>query len=105
MTVSADLLSANFAPNQSNLQPTPTRMASAATIAPTTYLTVVSGTVAVATITPPLTGQHTLALLFTDASPAATVTTGNIGKASTPIINKTLHMTYDPVAALYYPSY
>jgi len=80
-------------------------LASAATIAPTTFMTTVTGTVPVTTITPPVTGSHMLALRFTTASPGVTGTTGNIGIASTTVVNKILLMFYDPVAAKYYPSY
>ena len=90
---------------QNGLMPTPVTLASAATIAPTTFMTTVTGTVPVTTITPPVTGSHMLAFRFTTASPGVTGTTGNIGIASTTVVNKILLMCYDPVAAKYYPSY
>lgn len=95
----------NLSTVQSSQQPKPVTLASAATIAPTTFLTTVTGTVPVTTITPPVTGQHMLALRFTNASPGVTGTTGNIGIASTTVLNKVLYMAYDPIAAKYYPSY
>src|SRR6266852_6292546 len=61
---------------QNNLQPFPVTLASAATIAPTTGLTFVTGTVAVTVITPPVTGYHLLVLIFTNASPTAMATGG-----------------------------
>lgn len=90
---------------QSQIQQKPVTLASAATIAPTTFLTNVTGTVPLATITPPVTGSHMLALRFTNASPGVTGTTGNIGIATTTVLNKVLFMCYDPIPAKYYPSY
>ncbi len=101
----SDLNFQNMSTVQSNEQPMPVTLASSATIAPTTFMTTVTGTVPVTTITPPVTGQHMLALRFTTASPGVTGTTGNIGIATTTVVNKVLYMAYDPVAAKYYPSY
>ncbi len=100
-----DLNFQNLSTVQNNLQPTPKTVASAATIAPTTFLTNVTGTVPVATITPPVTGCHMLALRFVTASPGVTATTGNIGIATTTVVDKVLFMTYNPATAKYYPSY
>jgi hypothetical protein len=77
-------------------------MASAATIAPTTRLTFVTGTVQVATITPPVTGYHELVLIFTDANPGALLTSGNIKTAYTPLQNKSFSLHYDPSTAKYW---
>jgi len=90
---------------QNSNMPAPVTLASSATIAPTTFLTTVTGTVPVTTITPPVTGQHMLGLRFTTASPGVTGTTGNIGIATTTVVNKVLYMAYDPTTAKYYPSY
>ena len=98
----SDLLHQNFDTVQSNQQPDPVTMASAATIAPTTRLTFLTGTVAVATITAPVTGYHELVLIFTDANPAALVTTGNIKTAYTPLQNKSFSLHYNPVDAKYW---
>ena len=100
-----DLNFQNMSTVQSLQQPTPKTIASSATIAPTTFLTNVTGTVPVTTITPPVSGQHMLALRFTNASPGVTGTTGNIGIATTTVLNKILFYVYDPTAAKYYPSY
>jgi len=102
----SDLLHQNISTVQSQQQPNPVTMAAATTIAPTTFLTFLTGTTSVATITPPVTGQHMLALVSTDSGTTnATVTTGNIALASTFVKNKALFMTYDPATAKYYPSY
>jgi len=81
-------------------------IASATTIAPTTAFAFVSGTTAIATITPPVQvsssgGQITLIPtgVFT------TTTGGNIALASTAVVNKALIMTYDSGTSKWYPSY
>jgi hypothetical protein len=98
----SDLLFQQLSSVQSNLQPTPPTIASAATISPTTKLTFLTGTAQVATINPPVSGYHELVLIFTNANPGATVTTGNIKTAVTPIQNIPLVLYYDPVTALYW---
>jgi hypothetical protein len=100
-----DLNFQNYSTAQDQLQPKPVTMAAATTIAPTGYLTFLSGTTQVKTITPALSGMHMLAFVFTNASPGVTLTTGNIAIATTTVQNKMLLMTYDPVSALWYPSY
>lgn len=80
----------------------PNTIAAAATIAPSTLITFVSGTTAVATITPPMTGQHMLVLIFTDATPGTMVTTGNIAAAVVPTQNLPTLMFYDPASETYY---
>lgn len=102
MAVSGDLLAANFASPQSNLQPAPVTLASAATIAPSTLLTFVTGTTQVATVTPPVTGSHVLWFCFTNGSPGALLTSGNIQSAYTPIQNRPFAMIYDPSTAKYW---
>lgn len=93
----------NLSDVQSGLQATPRTIASAATIAPTTKMTIVTGTVAVATVAPPMDGFHVLWLKFTNAAPAALVTTGNIETAYTPIQNRPFAMLYDPISSKYAP--
>lgn len=87
---------------QSGAQPKPPTIASAATIAPTTKLTFVTGTVQVATITAPVTGYHELTFIFTDGSPGALLTSGNIHSAYTPIQNQAFTLYYDPSTAKYW---
>ncbi len=98
----SDLLFQQLSGVQSNLQPNPPTIASATTIAPTTKLTFLTGTTQVATITPPVSGYHELFLIFTNGSPGATLTTGNIKNAVTPIQNLVVLCVYDPVTALYW---
>ena len=103
MSVSQDLLFQNLSTVQDNLQPTPQTIAAATTIAPSTFETIVTGTTDIATITPPATGQHMLALIFTDASPGSLLTTGNIRVGLTTISQyDCLLVVYEPIAAKYY---
>lgn len=99
---SQDLVAANLGTPQSEQQPTPPTIASAATIAPSSFITFVTGTTAVATITPPIAGQHQLVLVFTNASPGAFVTTGNLTNTLTPTQNVPVLAFYNPNSATYY---
>lgn len=100
----SDLLFQQLSSVNNGLQPVPPTIASAATISPQTFITFVTGTVQVATITPFVSGAHLLVLVFTDASPGALVTTGNIKRAITPVQNIPALFFYDPVTALYWPA-
>lgn len=85
-------------------QPLPVTIASAATVAPTTFLSFISGTTAIATITPPVTGAHLLAFIFTTTTPVAFTTTGNIKRVSTPVTSIPVLLFYNPIEAKYYPA-
>ncbi len=98
----SDALFQNFSTVQNNLQPTPVTLAAATTIAPSTLLTIVSGTAQIGTITPPVTGQHLLFLVFTDVTPGTTLTTGNINNAVVPTQNVPSAFLYNPATAKYY---
>ncbi len=98
----SDLLFQNFSTVQSNEQPAPSTIASAATITPLSLITFLTGTAQLATINPPVTGQHMLVLIFTNGSPGAFVTTGNIKAAYQPIQNLPVVLFYDPITALYW---
>lgn len=93
----------NIAEPQSPQNTLPNTIASAATIAPVHKLTFVTGTVQVATITPPVSGFHQLFFVFTNAAPGALLTSGNIQTAYTPIQNRPFFMLYDPTLAKYMP--
>lgn len=100
----SDLLAANLASPQSNMQPGPITVASATTIAPSSLLTLVTGTINVATITPYVTGVHVLYLMFTDASPGDLVTTGNILVGTTTIAqNNVVQLIYNNKSNKYIP--
>lgn len=83
------------------IQQKPPTIASAATIAPSTFLSFVSGTVAVATVTPPVSGAHLLCLIFTTTTPTAFTTTGNILAVATPTTNLPVFLVFDPVQGKY----
>ena len=97
----ADLDFQQISTVQNNLQPKPVTLASAATVAPTTFLTLVTGTVAIATITPPVTGTHLLCMIFTTTTPVAFTTSGNILAVATPTTNLPVFLVYNPVTAKY----
>lgn len=81
-------------------------IASATTIAPTTQIVFVSGTVTVQTITPPApisNGGGTITIIPTGIF--ATNTSGNIALASTSVVSKALIMTFDTTTSKWYPSY
>ena len=87
---------------QSEQQPKPPTIASAATIAPTTFLTVITGTVAIATVTPPAEGTHMLCFVFTTTTPTAFTTSGNILPATAPKQNTPTFLVYNPVTGKYH---
>jgi hypothetical protein len=79
---------------------------SAATIAPTAYITFISGTTSITTITAPASmtssgGQ----IVLIPTGLWSTATSGNIALASTAVVNKALIMYYDSATAKWYPSY
>lgn len=102
MSVSADLYFQNFGVAQSKQQLFPPTIASAATIAPTTRFTFLTGTTQVATITPPTTGYCEVVLCFTNASPGAFATSGNILTAYQPVQNRPVTLCYDPQSVKWY---
>lgn len=79
----------------------PVTMASAATIAPTTFLTVLTGNVGVATITPPVSHSHMLAIQF--AGTAGVLATGNIGIAVASVVGQAMLLVYNPATQKYTP--
>jgi len=100
----SDLLAANLAQNQTNIQPAPVTIAASTTIAPSTMLTFVSGTTPnLKTITPYVTGQHQITIVFTGATPPTLLTTGNIAVGTTTLVqNRAVIFSYDPLTAKYY---
>ena len=116
MTQAATLLYQNFLSAQSEQQPQPNSITAAAIIAPSTFFSTIVGTTAVGHITPPLPGQHMLAIMPTttnfggfEATTDAGVDGNNIAFAS--LTNSTVWGTrpslffYDPRTELYYPIY
>lgn len=98
----SDLNFQNLSTVQSDKNPQPATMAAAATIAPTTFLTKITGTTQIATITPPVTGSCMIALVFTNANPGAFLGSGNIESTKDPAQNELVLLVYDPVAAKWY---
>ena len=76
-------------------------LASAATVAPTTFLTVLTGNTAVATITPPLAQGHMLALQF--AGTAGVLASGNILTAKASVVGEVMLLVYNPNSNKYVP--
>lgn len=100
---SSDLNAANFATNQGSQNAKPATIASATTIAPSSFITFVTGTTDVTTITPPLEGQHMLCLIFTNAAPGDVLTTGNVLVGTTTVTqNVPVLLFYNPDAQEYY---
>lgn len=99
----SDLLFQNLSTVQSNQQPGPPTIASAASISPVNLLTIVTGTVQVGTIVPPVTGLVALLLMFTDANPGALLTSGNILTAYTPIQNRPFWIVWNPLTNKWSP--
>jgi len=95
----SDLLSQQLSTVQSDKQPLPPTIASAATIAPTTKFTFITGTVTIATITPFVSGYHEITLCFTNGAPGVFLTSGNIQIAYQPIQNRPIDLCYDPSTA------
>jgi len=87
---------------QNILQPQPATIASAATIAPTTFISIITGTVALSVITPPVTGSHMLCFIFTTATPTANGTGGNITNVLAAAQNVPQLAIYNPTTAKYY---
>lgn len=86
---------------QNNLQPKPRTITAATTVAPTTFLTKLSGTTELATITPPVTGTHLIAIVF-GTTTAALTTSGNIvGITTAPTTTGPCLFIYDPVQSKY----
>ena len=87
---------------QSGLQPKPVTIASTTVIAPTTFITFVSGTINVSTITPPVEGSHMLCIIPTDAAGFVIDTGGNVLVGSTTLADNTpVLLVYDPIQAKY----
>lgn len=99
---SQDLSFQDLSSVQGALGKKPVTIASTTTIAPTTFLSMISGTTAIATVTPPISGAHSLAFVFTAATPVAFTTTGNIANVATPTQNVPVFLIYDPLTTKYY---
>jgi hypothetical protein len=105
----SSLLAQNFASGQTEQQPSPQALTAAATIAPLTNLVIVTGTTALATITPPLPGIHVIYVVAKTTNWAGAVTTGNIIVASitngTTWVDKVNIFVYNPVTGKYFAQF
>ncbi len=80
-------------------------IASTTTIAPQSDCVRITGTTAIATITPPQNGGWSQQLTLIPIGLFTTVTTGNIALATTTTTGKALIMTYSFTDSKWYPSY
>lgn len=94
---------------QTKPQPGPVGVTAALAITPTTFLTIVTGTTAIATINPPVIGTHLLAIVTVTTDFLGFTAAGNIIVASvtngTTWNNKTTLFVYNPLNGKYYPNY
>ena len=91
----------NYSTVQTKEQPQPVTVASAATIAPVSFLTIMTGNVAVVNITPPMPGLHMLAIQF--AGVAGVTAAGNIATAKASVAGMIILFIYNPITAKYVP--
>ena len=80
----------------------PVTLASATTVSPSTFLTFITGTTAVVTVTPPASGTHMLCFVFTTTTPTAFTTAGNIKAIATPTSNVPCFLVWNPLENKYY---
>jgi hypothetical protein len=80
----------------------PVTVASAATITPTTFLTVLTGNVAIVTINPPVTHAHMLAIQFAGTG-GVTGATGNILTTTASVVGQIMLLVYNPNTGKYIP--
>ena len=76
-------------------------LASAATIAPMSFLTILTGNVAVVNITPPVPFAHMIALQF--AGTAGVTAAGNILTAVASVVGVAMLLQYNPDLKKYVP--
>jgi hypothetical protein len=92
---------------QSIEQPTPTTIASAATITPTQRFTRLTGTTSVTKINPPVLAYHELVFVWTTGTANGFNTGGSgagaIAVAYTTITDRPVVLYFDPRTKLYYP--
>lgn len=87
---------------QNATMPKPGTIASAASVAPTTALTFISGTAAIVNIVPPVSGFHIL--WFWPLAAFTFTTAGNISKVLTAVIDSPVMLFYNPLTQKYMPS-
>lgn len=80
---------------QDGTMPTPPTVTAAATISPTTFLTVLTGNTAVSTINPPVPGVHMLCIV--PGTTTGFTTGGNIVGATTTVANRAYLFAFNPL--------
>jgi hypothetical protein len=91
----SDQLFQNISTVQSGLQPTPITVTAAATIAPQSFITVITGNTAVSTIIPPVTGVHMLCIV--PGTTTGFTTGGNINGSTVTISGRGYLFVYNPL--------
>ena len=94
----------NLSTVQSEQQPSPKTIASAASIGAgiETFISIITGITAIATIAPPVQGQHMIVLVFTNANPGGVTTGGNIANVVDPSQYVPVLLFYNPLTETYY---
>lgn len=92
---------AQITPYQGPTAPKPVTVASAATIVPTTFLTVLTGNVAITAITPPVTFGHMLAIQF--AGTAGITAGNNITTTKASVVGEIMLLVFNPITQKYVP--
>lgn len=95
----SDLQFQDLSTVQSDKQQKPVTLTAAATIAPTTFLTVLSGNTAVSTITPPVTGTHMLCIV--PGTTTGFTTGGNVVGGTTTTASRAVLLVYNPLTGNY----
>jgi hypothetical protein len=95
------LLASDWAALNPSNASAPVTLASAATIAPSTFLTVLTGNVAITAITPPVPHSHMLALVF--AGTAGITAGNNIATTKASVVGEAMLLVYNPATAKYSP--
>ncbi len=101
----SDALFQNFSTVQNSGQPSPVSVTLAATIVPTTFLTIIVGstTQTVAVVTPPVTGTHVIALQssITNALTNSGTVAGAITGTLTMVAGSPALFLYNPITQRY----
>jgi hypothetical protein len=95
-----DALFQNLSTVQSDKQPTPITVTAAATISPTSFITVLTGNTAVGTINPPVTGQHLICIV--PGTTTGFTTGGNIVGGTTTVSGRAYLFAYNPIGDFAY---
>lgn len=98
----ADIDWQNFSTVQANPAQRAATIPAAATITPTGFVTHITGTTQLVTITAPTTGDCMICLVFPDAM-GAFATSGNIAVAADPGVNIPVFLVYSSKYGKWYP--